>query len=124
MKIADMHCDTIYRLLCRKEEGRPESLRENKGHLDLLRMKQAGYLVQNFAMFVELDRDGDPWERVQKLYQYYREELEENRELVAPVLRYSDIAVNEAAGKLSSMLTVSAKETWISCSSYMTWGCG
>ncbi len=106
MKIADMHCDTIYRLLCRKEEGRPESLRENKGHLDLLRMKQAGYLVQNFAMFVELDRDGDPWERVQKLYQYYREELEENRELVAPVLRYSDIAVNEAAGKLSSMLTV------------------
>ena len=29
MKIADMHCDTIYRLLCRKEEGRPEGLRES-----------------------------------------------------------------------------------------------
>jgi len=136
MKAVDMHCDTIYALYCQRERlglnrsgqdgvdgyagqdsqsggsgGSEETkgfggLRENDGHLDLMRMKEGHYLLQNFALFVELDRDGDPWERVCALYRYYQEELERNRDIVAPVLRYSDIAANEAAGKLSAMLTV------------------
>ncbi len=106
MKVIDMHCDTIYRLLCLEEQGKPESLRQNEGQLDLLRMRASRYLIQNFAMFVELDRDGDPWERVCRLYRHYQMELERNRDILAPVLCYGDIAANEAAGKLSAMLTV------------------
>lgn len=106
MKVIDMHCDTIYKLLSLREQGRPEGLRRNDRHLDLLRMRDSSYLLQNFAMFVELDCDGDPWERVCKLYQYYQEELERNGDILAPVLCYADIAANEAAGKMSSMLTV------------------
>lgn len=106
MKVIDMHCDTIYKLLCLKEQGTPQALRENQRQLDLIRMRKSHYLVQNFAMFVELDCDGDPWERVGKLYQHYQEELAKNTDMLAPVLRYEDIAANEAAGKLSSMLTV------------------
>ena len=37
MKIVDMHCDTISRLL-ELEEGEQQELRENTGHLDLRRM--------------------------------------------------------------------------------------
>lgn len=106
MKVIDMHCDTIYRLFSLKEQGKPEELRHNERHLDLLRMRDSHYLLQNFALFVELDCDGDPWERVCSLHQYYRTELERNRDILAPVLRYEDIAANEAAGKLSAMLTV------------------
>ncbi len=106
MKVVDMHCDTISRLLSLEEEGKPENLRENTGHLDLLRMKRGHYLLQNFALFVELKRDGDPWERVCRLHEVYERELERNRELIAPVLAFSDIAENEAAGKLSALLTV------------------
>lgn len=106
MKVIDMHCDTIYKLLCLQEQGKPESLRRNGGQLDLLRMRDSRYLLQNFAMFVELDRDGDPWERVCRLYQHYQMELERNQDILAPVLCYEDIAANEAAGKLSAMLTV------------------
>lgn len=106
MKVIDMHCDTIYRLLCLQEQEKSECLRQNGGQLDLLRMRAGSYLLQNFAMFVELDRDGDPWERVCRLYQHYRMELERNRNILAPVLCYKDIAANEAAGKLSAMLTV------------------
>ncbi len=106
MKVIDMHCDTIYRLLCKKDSGENGSLRENEGHIDLLRMKQSSYLLQNFAMFVELDRDGDPWERVQRIYGHYQSEMEKNSDLIAPVLQFSDIAANEAAGKMSSLLTV------------------
>ena len=106
MKVVDMHCDTIYKLLCRKEKGETAELRENEGHIDLLRMRQSNYLVQNFAMFVELDCDGDPWDRVCRLFELYGQELEKNKDLIAPVLKFSDIEVNEAAGKMSSMLTV------------------
>ena len=106
MKVVDMHCDTIYELLSLREQGKSEELRQNNLHLDLMRMRDSCYLLQNFAMFVQLDRDGDPWERVCRMHRYYREELEHNRDMIAPVLCYEDIAANEAAGKLSALLTV------------------
>lgn len=106
MKVADMHCDTISRLLSLREKGREEGLRENGGHLDLLRMGQGGYLLQNFALFVEMERDGDPWERVCGLYRLYEEELEKNSDLIAPALSFSDIEKNRDEGKMSALLTV------------------
>ncbi|MCM1188397.1 MAG: dipeptidase [bacterium] len=106
MKVVDMHCDTVSRLLPSLGARGEEGLRENSGHLDLIRMKQGEYLLQNFALFVDLKRDGDPWERVCTLYRFYREELEKNGDLIGPVLCYEDIEKNSAAGKLSAMLTV------------------
>lgn len=106
MKIVDMHCDTVSRLLELEERGEQQELRENTGHLDLRRMKQAGYLLQNFALFVELVQGRDPWEQVLKLFERYRQEMEKNQDLIAPVLCFEDIAANEAAGKLSALLTV------------------
>lgn len=105
-RIADMHCDTISALYNGRAAGEWGDLRENGGHADLLRMKRSGYLLQNFALFVDLKKDGDPWERVCRLYGYYREELEKNSDLLAPVLAFSDIAENEDAGKMSALLTV------------------
>lgn len=55
MKIIDMHCDTISELADRGGE-----LRENKGQLDLQRMRESGYLVQNFALFVDIGKCA-PW---------------------------------------------------------------
>ena len=106
MRVVDMHCDTISRLLGLRREGRAETLRENTGHLDLLRMRQGNYLLQNFALFVDLGTGRDPWEEVCALYDCYREELEKNADRIAPVYRYADIAANEREGKLSAMLTV------------------
>ena len=59
MRVIDMHCDTISRLLEKDEE-----LLQNTGHLDLKRMKESGYLLQNFALFLELSKDRDPWEKL------------------------------------------------------------
>ena len=106
MKVIDMHCDTLSELLGRREKGKDAELRRNGGHLDLLRMKESHYLLQNFAMFVVLEGFGDPWEQVCALHRYYQEELEKNRDILAPVLHFSDIAENEAQGKLSALLTV------------------
>lgn len=106
MKVVDMHCDTVSRLLSLRERGQAESLRENRGHLDLLRMRQGDYLLQNFALFVEMGSDGDPWERVCSLHRLYEEELKKNSDLIAPVLCFSDIEKNRASGKMSALLTV------------------
>ena len=106
MKVIDMHCDTLSALLKQKEKGMPGELRRNGFHVDLLRMKESRYLIQNFAMFVVLEGAGDPWERVQELYRYYSEELEKNRDILAPVLKFSDIEENEARGKLSDRKSV------------------
>lgn len=106
MKIIDMHCDTLGGLLSRKEAGNPASLRRNEFHVDLERMKESHYLVQNFAMFVPQRPEEDPWERMCAMYRIYQEEMERNRDMIAPVLAFSDIGRNEAAGKLSALLTV------------------
>ncbi len=116
MKIADMHCDTIERLLGirktgyfqhEKEEAKmQEDLRENNGHLDLLRMKKSGYLLQNFALFVNLGTGRDPWEEVCALQQLFCEEMKKHSDLIAPVLSYQDIERNQRQGKMSAMLTV------------------
>lgn len=106
MKVLDMHCDTVSELLEKRRRGQEAGLLENSGHLDLKRMKESGYLLQNFALFVENNGERDPWEEVCALYQVYTQEIEANRELIAPVLRYGDIASNEAAGRMSAMLTV------------------
>ena len=106
MRVIDMHCDTISALSALREQGKPGNLRENGLHIDLQRMKGGRYLLQNFALFVQLKKDGDPWERVCRLHELYQEELERNRELIASVLRFSDIAENDRAGKMSAFLTV------------------
>lgn len=111
MRIVDMHCDTISTLYDKRAGGAAgESLRKNTGHVDLERMAGAGYLLQNFALFVKYDKGADqaedPWERMCRLYGYYREELAENRDIIEQVLSYEDIEKNRAAGKMSALLTV------------------
>ena len=59
MKVIDMHCDTLSELLGRRERGKAAGLRQNDCHVDLLRMKESRYLLQNFAMFVVLEGFGD-----------------------------------------------------------------
>lgn len=106
MKIADMHCDTISELLQKKRAGEHISLRQNDMHLDLERMRSGDYLLQNFALFVNLQKCHDPWDEVCALYDLYRAELQGNEDCIAPVLSYRDISGNEAAGRMSAMLTV------------------
>ena len=106
MKIVDMHCDTLSEIWARRRKGKEVHLRENSLQLDLNRMKKRGYLLQNFALFVDLGGCEDPWECVLDQYALYCRELEANRDRIAPVFAYEDVEANEAAGRMSAMLTV------------------
>lgn len=129
MRIADMHCDTISELLRKRREqasaaedtteapagGQSEGaatadtqpgLGQNICHVDLRKMQKSGYVLQNFALFVNLGKVKDAWQEVQKLRALYEEELQKNQDIIAPVYSYADIEKNLADGKMSAMLTV------------------
>ena len=95
MKIADMHGDTIYELLTRRRAGKEVFLRENELHMDLQKMKKADYLLQNFALFVGLKEDVNPYEEAKAEYAVFVEELEKNNDLISQVFTYEDIVKNE-----------------------------
>lgn len=106
MKAVDMHCDTIGELWKAEKAGKPISLRKNSLHIDLEKMQQGDYLLQNFAMFVFLGREKDPLVNVLEMIDVYNRAMADNADIIAPVLRYADIEKNRAAGKLSGMLTI------------------
>lgn len=106
MNIVDMHCDTISELLNHRRRGEVCNLRENMFHIDLKRMGESGYLLQNFALFVDTGAGLSPWDEVCALYEVYREELEANADILAPVYTFEDIGKNRAMGKMSALLTV------------------
>ena len=105
MKAIDMHCDTITALLQQKKDNTGVLLRKNNLQVDLEKMKQGNYLLQNFAIFTHLSKN-DPLLHVQEAIDLYYQELEKNNDIIKPVFSYRDIINNEYNGFMSAMLTL------------------
>ncbi len=106
MKIVDMHCDTISKIWKSRRESKPQGLSCNKLHVDIEKMKQSGYFVQNFAMFVDLRMDLDPFEYVMDLIKVFYEEILENKSSICAAKSYNEMLENERNGKMSALLTI------------------
>lgn len=108
--IIDMHCDTIFKIYELRRQGEDVGLRSNNLHLDLMRMKEAGYMAQCFALFTYLpymqERGVDPFEYAKALSDTMDKELEANADLIRPALSAGDIARNYREGFLSAIKTV------------------
>ena len=102
MKVIDMHCDTILAL----ENDQQGCLRRNELNVDLMKMQQGHYMLQNFAMFVHLRENEDPCLKAQQLIDRYYNELEKNKDIIQPVFCYEDILAHEKQGIMSAMLTL------------------
>ena len=76
MKVVDMHCDTISELLHIREQWEHDTMLENHLQIDLNKMQKGDYLLQNFAMFVHLGREQDPFYAAMKLIDLFYTELE------------------------------------------------
>ncbi len=106
MKVADMHCDTIPELFCGIRAGLDAGLAKNNLHIDLEKLTKGDYLVQNFAMFVNIKEYPEPLEHCLKLIDLFYEQLEQNRDKIALALNYEDIVNNRKAGRMSAVLTI------------------
>ena len=106
MKIADMHCDTISKIWESQKKGIPQQLSKNNMHVDIQKMKQSGYLVQNFAMYIDLKKELDPFEYVSELIEVFYDELRKNEKDICAVKTYDEILENEKQGKISALMTI------------------
>lgn len=110
MKIIDMHCDTISRIC--QERGRNNNchLCDNSLQVDLMKMKSSNYLLQNFALFIDLSETDCPEQAFLQQLAIFKEEMTKNSHLIAPVTRYCDIVANEKMGKMSALMTLEEGE--------------
>jgi membrane dipeptidase len=115
MKVADMHCDTISVILNEQREGKNTELINNHLNIDIEKMKQGDYLLQNFAMFVELKEVKNPLAECLELIDCFYRELNKNRDFLSLALSYGDIIKNQEEGKMSALLTI--EEGGVACSS-------
>lgn len=106
MKIIDMHCDTISEIWESRRSGEPQELATNSLHMDIQKMKKANYMLQNFAMYIDLKKDLDPFEYVCSLIDIFYEEMEKNKNDICVIKSYDDIAENERNNKISALLTI------------------
>ncbi len=106
MNVVDMHCDTISEIYDRRKIGKNPTLFQNDLHVDLNKLKKSNYLLQNFALFVNLESEKKPFFKVMELLKLYYEELELNASEIMPVFKYEDIIKNRDNGKISAMLSV------------------
>lgn len=111
MPFADLHCDTISRLLHQQRAGQPTTLRQGEPlQVNLTKLRRSGYTLQNFALFVDLHAPQtlatSPWSELQALARRYWQEVQENRDWLHPVLSARDLTRAQETGKLAAVLTV------------------
>lgn len=118
MKYFDLHADTILHIL---QQGENSSLYDNPTtHLDIKRLIQGNALAQNFAVwlpnanFDQLDvkkefSPSTPEEDLNYIHlaiERLKLEVEKNSDVIAWAKNSTDILKNEAAGKVSAILTL------------------
>ncbi len=114
MNIIDMHCDTLYQIYNAKREGRTFSLRDTASLLvNALKMKAGGYLLQNFAAFVDIEEakevlggEDAPYRYAKELVRIFKEQIAANSDLIRPAASFAELQANQEAGVASAMLTL------------------
>lgn len=110
MKVVDMHCDTLTELWKKQRKGIQTGLRCNDQMIDIDRLTKGGYVLQNFAIFVEQQPGVSSFERTQQIRSVFEGEMNQNADRIAMVTDIKGIEENEQAGKLSALLTVEGGE--------------
>lgn len=98
--IIDLHCDTIT-----KAYRENKTLLKNDLHIDINKLIKGQYLMQCFALFINL-KDGDPYQNFLRYFDFYLEQLEQNKHYLTKILSYQDLLNVKSTNKIGSMLTV------------------
>ena len=120
----DAHCDTIYRCLENGEnsaldygENREEQrryyaasthLRENGGHIDLLRGKKFRRCAQFFALFhdaAEAPIDG-MWAQCQRMHDFFRREMADNAGIARHCRTGAEVDEAVSQGMVAALLSI------------------
>lgn len=109
MKVWDLHCDTLYRLLGREDTaGEPavEAFAKDGGMLDLAKMRAGDYLLQCFACFVGLEESPDPLVSALREADLFHRLLAAYPDDLVWVKSAADIDKLGENGRIGAMLTI------------------
>lgn len=110
MKIVDMHCDTISEIWESQRANKPQQLYQNSLHVDIQKMQKAGYLLQNFALYIDLQKGLDPFVHVLELIHVFQDEIQKNEKYIRLAKTYDEIIANNQEGKISALMTIEEGE--------------
>lgn len=107
MKLIDMHCDTIWKLMDLDKTG---DLMENQCSVSIPGMKRAGVIAQFFACFIHREGMaggyGEGYGHVHEMIDFMEGQIKKFPEDIAGAYSYADVMENDAKGKISAILTV------------------
>ena len=109
MKVWDLHCDTLYRLLGREDTaGEPavEAFAKDGGMLDLAKMRAGDYQLQCFACFVGLEESPDPLVSALREVDLFHRLLAAYPDDLVWVKSAADIDKLGEDGRIGAMLTI------------------
>lgn len=110
MYVADMHCDTISKIFYHHKRGEQACLLSNNFQVDLCKLEQGGYLLQNFAIFVDIGLEAFPYQCAKDQIAVFYEEIRKNASKIGQARTVKEIRKNRDAGKLSAILTLEEGE--------------
>lgn len=106
MHTADLHCDTISKIYNSRRKGKSTGLASNGFQVDIGRLKKGNYLLQNFAVFVDLEGGENPYQCAKNQIAIFKGEMERNKDAIRPVTTLGQILENQREGRISAMLTL------------------
>lgn len=106
MNYIDLHADTIYAMI----KNNFNNLKNCQCQINLEKLHQGKCMLQSFAMFIHLNRTSKPLETCLDMIDRYYQELDKNKEMIAPVFSFTDILKNYNNHKISSLLTIEEGE--------------
>ena len=68
MRVVDMHCDTIGEIYENRLLGNKYELKENNLHVDINKLIKGDYLLQNFAMFIDIKKYNRQYHNLKVIY--------------------------------------------------------
>ena len=107
MKVVDLHCDTLNELRYAMKRGETLNFADNKLHIDINKMKQGDYMLQCFALFVNLvNKHENPLVTALEEMDIFYQFMAAHPDQIAQVKTWADLERNQKEGRLSALLTV------------------
>lgn len=103
MKVVDMHCDTISRLL---DQEKGWTLADNDLHIRLDKMKAGDYLLQNFALFIYGGSGKDLYREAMRMADCFDAQIKLYSDRIVQVRSWEDIEKNAGQGRILALLTI------------------
>ncbi|WP_053956114.1 dipeptidase [Inediibacterium massiliense] len=102
MRVIDLHCDTILRLM---EDKESLELKRNLYSIDIEKLKKANSMAQFFALYIDLKGEG-PLENALEMLDKFYIEMNKNKDSICIAKNYEELMKNEKEGKISAFLTI------------------